>query len=233
MEQLQTELMSMKIEQQEQQKKDAEKREVEEIKNIQHNSKMQELKERMNRTMREQNDNENKVKSLQMKAEKDSIQHRIKMEKMEQSLNKLLAKNVEKIGAELNVENGGLDKKQLAEICNITEEEAADIIDKFDIDGDGKLDFEEFQFVKSHIAAFQKEQKKKNKSRQSRIKYDALASKWRKKVEERQKIDKQRKELLQLNTNQLVDKCQELNLATNGNKGDLVARIMDAAENDK
>jgi len=112
---------------------------------------------------------EKQIKHQQQQKEKN-VERLINMEK--------LKKSVEKINSELsNIENidgeGGLSAMQLSVICNITEQEAIDLINKYDIDGDGKLDYEEFKHLKAQIMGFQKQQRMKKRERdEMEQKYD-------------------------------------------------------------
>merc|ERR1712154_445032 len=86
MEELQRQLMMMKVEQQKQENDAIKDKEVAEIKEIQHNSKVRALKEQMSRMIREQDSSSNQEQSLKMKTEMDDIKHKIQIAKMKKSM---------------------------------------------------------------------------------------------------------------------------------------------------
>merc|ERR1712154_40640 len=117
-------------------------KEIQEIKQIQIENEMKEIRENIE-IITKQSDQikEKQIKHQQQQKEKN-VERLINMEKLKKSVEKINSElsNIEKIDGE-----GGLSAMQLSVICNITEQEAIDLINKYDIDGDGKLDYEEFK----------------------------------------------------------------------------------------
>merc|ERR1712129_125768 len=82
MEELQRQLMVMKVEQQKQENDAMKDKEFAEIKELQHNSKVRALKEQMGRVIRDQDTSSTRKQTLEMKTEKDEIKHKIQIMKM-------------------------------------------------------------------------------------------------------------------------------------------------------
>merc|ERR1712154_504956 len=86
----------------------------------------------------------------------EALKEQIIGQQMNDMTNKL---NASSINSNIDADGDGkLSASELAAQCNITEQEAQNIIYQYDQDGDGMLDEEEFEDLKQQILSQQREQ---------------------------------------------------------------------------
>merc|ERR1712157_576181 len=86
----------------------------------------------------------------------EDLKQQILSQQMDDMTNNLNAMDVH---ANIDADGDGkLSAAELATACNITEQEATNIIAQYDADGDGQLDIDEFNDLKTQILSQQREQ---------------------------------------------------------------------------
>eukprot|EP01083_Nonionella_stella_P080159 220125_1 len=220
---LQRQLMVM-MEEKEQEKQHKDDNEMKELKQIEMDKELSSLKEEMEMMFQKKSEFEQLKLKQTREYEEKNIEHLIEMEKLKQSVNTIQLDHP-------------LTALELANVCNLELKDAEILVAKYDVNGDGKLDMDEFQELRDQIVAYQRQQQKEDdpKGKKKEVKkmvlnYESFIVQRKQKKElekaDHQKRNNQRKELLKLNRNQLAKKCRQANLSVEGTKADLVKRLM-------